>query len=555
MTSRTVISMVGTPHRKGAASRSRLGLIGLAGLLAVSLVATGCGASTTDPSVAGPSTGSGAATSAPTSRPITRASYVAAPCPQPNVPGAPSMDLGPNVSCGHLTVPENRNSTDGKTIRIAVARLTATAQNPRHDPIVFLMGGPGHSALARINEVAAQGLNRDRDVIFIDQRGTGHSEPLLGCAAYDKIQRESVQVGAENPKIVAGRNAALRACHDGYVAAGWDLTSYNTPENAADVADLRVALGIPEWNVYGVSYGTDLGLQLLRDHPEGIRSVVLDGAVPPQLNLLDNFWAAAAAGWRAVFDACTAQPACHQAYPDLEAEFTAAANRLAAHPVTVPVSLPSTGQTVPVVVDGYALANFIVAASSPGSPFYPALPALIHQVASGELSAPAMAVLSTMSGEPTMDGRANSYGLQLGVLCREQWPYTSPAQMLSNARKALPQLSDAVLDRPANDPGVLDCPSWNAGRADPAVHRPAVSSLPVLFVSGTWDGITPPVWAHEATSTLPNSRVLEFPGSGHGTILWTKCANTVVANFYDRPAGGYDASCIAGEKVPTFTTQ
>ena len=130
----------------------------------------------------------------------------------------------------------------------------------------------------------------------------------------------------------ARSSAATRACRDRLAGRGYDLAAYNTVENAADINELRIALGIAEWNVYGVSYGSDLALQLLRDHPEGIRSLVLDSLVPPQVNLIEGFWPNAAEGYRALFDACAAQPACAGAYPTWRASSPALCNGWPSNP-------------------------------------------------------------------------------------------------------------------------------------------------------------------------------------------------------------------------------
>lgn len=242
------------------------------------------------------------------SGPSSAATYTAAACPSPNVPGVPQLDLGPGFSCGTLTVPEDRSRPDGRRIDLAVTRLAATSPTPRPDPL-------------------------------------------------------DVQ--------------ATRSCRDRTAGGGYDLGAYDTTANAADVADLRVALGLDEWNIYGVSYGTHLALTLLRDHPDGIRSVVLDSVVPTQSNIIEGFWPGAAEGYRALFDACAAQPACAAAYPGLQDEFTGTVNRLAASPLTVGLS----GRRV--VLDGYTFTNLVIQQSlAPGN--YAGLPALIHSTATGD---------------------------------------------------------------------------------------------------------------------------------------------------------------------------
>jgi pimeloyl-ACP methyl ester carboxylesterase len=216
--------------------------------------------------------------------PASRISYAGAPCPQPNYPGVPQAELGSSYSCGYLTVPENRDNPNSRTIRIFVARVKAASNTPKPDPIVFLAGGPGSAGTLTAPAVVAAGMNADRDVIFVNQRGTLHSDPHLSCPEMDQFTSQAVQLVFQAPATADLDAAAVAACRKRLSSTGVNFASYTTRENAADIADLREKLGIDQWNVYGVSYGTDLAQQLLRDHPEGIRSVVggLGGARQPE---------------------------------------------------------------------------------------------------------------------------------------------------------------------------------------------------------------------------------------------------------------------------------
>ena len=192
----------------------------------------------------------------------TAPTYKPAPCPNPIVAGAAQFDLGAGFDCGYLMVTENRERPSARTTRIPVARLRAQSPNPKPDPIVFLAGGPGGSGL--LQQSAALGWNADRDVIFISQRGTLKTDPFLSCPEIDEFTARSAHPVMTDPATSAASAAATSGCRNRNAREGWDLSAYNTTENAADVADLRTALGIDEWNVYGLSYGTNLALQLLR---------------------------------------------------------------------------------------------------------------------------------------------------------------------------------------------------------------------------------------------------------------------------------------------------
>jgi pimeloyl-ACP methyl ester carboxylesterase len=477
------------------------------------------------------------------------ATFAPAPCPMPNVSGIPQLDLGPDFSCGYLTVPENRSRAHGPTIRIAVARIKATSPTPEPDPVVWLTGGPGGTAIATANLTVAKGINADREIIFVDQRGTLHAEPALSCPEIDAVQREALGLAIADPATAQKSDAATRTCRERLAGQGIDLAAYDTAQNAADIADLRVALGIEQWNVRGVSYGTDLALQLLREHPQGIRSVVLDSLVPPQLNLVEALWPNAALGYEALFTACAAQVACAAAFPDLREEFTATVRRLDEQPLTVEVPDPAGGPNIRVVLDGYKLASLLnVLALNPGS--LAGAPAMLHAISAGEGTPAARALVETLS-PPGLNG----YGLQFGVVCREEAGFTDREKVRAEARRALPDFPERVLGLLPQVPRLLDdCAIWNVGRASPSVEQPTHSDVPVLLLNGTLDGVTPPDWAHAAATGLTNSEVVLIPGAGHDVIQWSDCGLRVMLDFLQRPAGRSRAACVDQLTVPPFAT-
>jgi pimeloyl-ACP methyl ester carboxylesterase len=466
--------------------------------------------------------------------------------------GVPEADLGPEFTCGFLTVPENRDRPDSRTIRIAVARARAQSPDPRPDPIVYLTGGPGGPALPLGNGLVAMGLNRDRDLIVVDQRGTLHAEPSLTCPDLDAFNDSALEMSRQAPSTAELSLAAVRACRDRLTGAGNDLAAYNTTENAADIADLRVALGIREWNVYGVSYGSDLALQLLRDHPEGIRSIVVDSLVPPQSNLVQQMWPSAAEGLDALFAACAAQLSCASAYPELASEFTATVNRLAGDPAVIDVPGASGEPGRRFVIDGYTMVNLVVSATL-NTRQIPALPRTIHALATGDHATLAAGLLASTVTTPGLVG----YGLTYGVFCREGAAFTDTPTILEAARRALPDLPTDVLSLVPQVPRIIDeCAEWtagsaNSGRADAAVHAPARSDIPALLLAGTLDAVTPPSQADVAAEGFPNARVVRIAGSGHDVLSASPCAQRITVDFLDDPRG-YDAKCAAETRVPAF---
>ena len=477
--------------------------------------------------------------------------YQSAPCPVPNFPGVPAADLGPNYSCGYLTVRENRSVPGGRTIRILVARVKAVAAKPKPDPIVFLAGGPGGAGTLSAPGVVANEMNADRDVIFVNQRGTIHSDPHLSCPEMDAFAARSIGLVYAAASTATEDGAAVAACRHRLAGAGVDLAAYNSRENAADIAELRVALGIAEWNVYGVSYGTDLALQLLRDHPEGIRSVVLDSVVPPNRNLIDDWWEAPASSLAAIAAACTVQSACAAAYPDLAAVYTATVNRLHAMPADNDVK-NAAGATTRVTVDGFKLIPLLLDWSASPTMVVD-IPRMIDNLAHGDGTLAAAAIAAT--DLPAVQRGLLGAGLALGTYCQEMASWTGPERALAQARSAMPELPDAVLRiAPTGSFFFDECGAWGLGRSDPAALAPAISAVPTLILSGTFDASTAPAWVGRVTPWLSNVEVLHFPGVGHGVLPTSACAQSIMTTYLDHPGDAGDRACIARMALPAFRT-
>jgi len=515
--------------------------LNLAAVVVGVLLLSGACSSTTE------TDGSAATTVRGTTGAAPRASFASAPCPV-IYPGVPTVDVKPGSECGYLTVPEDRSKADGRTIRLLTVRMTSGSPNPKPDPVVYLSGGPGGPPFFTR---APKEWALDRDVILLTQRGNMHSDPHLTCVETDSFYAEDVSVGVEIPRAAEMSAAAAQTCRERLTKDGWDLAAYTSAESAADVADLREALALEQYNIFGLSYGTDLALQVLRDHPEGIRSVILDSVLPPQVNMLDVGWTSAASSFNAIFDGCAAQAACAAAFPDVRNEFTTLVNELSARPRTIAVTDPTTGKKTDVVIDGYQLASgLVVAAAQNGG--LAEVPLLIHNLATGDGSLAAAALLASPA-PPNI----TSYGLQFGVICGEWNSRTSEQQITDAGKKALPGFPEAVISFPAQVPFIrTDCEKWNMPAAAPSVSAPTASDVPVLMGSGTFDSATPPAFAAEAAKTLPNAINLTFPGAGHGLAddpASKECFTKVMANFLDQPTG-FDHSCVQTLKIPAFRT-
>jgi pimeloyl-ACP methyl ester carboxylesterase len=485
----------------------------------------------------------------PPSGAISAAAFQTTPCPQPNIAGFPDLDFPPGVRCGYLTVPENRAKPNGRRIRIFVMSAPAVSATPKPDPIVYLSGGPGGAGSFEVASMVKNGLNADRDVIFVDQRGTHDADPFLPCSGWEQFLFDSVSVPFAAESTTVADAATIKECHDQLVPRGFDLAAYNSTENAADIADLRVALGIDTWNVYGVSYGSRLALTLLRDHPQGIRSVVLDSVSPPKNNIVEQWWSAPVSSFKAIFAACAAQPACAAAYPNLEADFTATVNRLDATPA-VTQAKDAAGSLVTVTIDGFALAYTVIMLSERADAS--GVPKMITDMARGDPSTVAAAYLA-MRGAPEFVGLGGD-ALALTVFCQESANLTTEAATLAHAKAVLPDFPDRVLRvQPKQGRLFTECPIWNVGKAAPSVIAPTVSDVPVLIIEGTFDAATAPEWVDLITPDLANAQVVLFPFTGHAVLPKSKCAISIVSAFLDNPTKPVDQTCAA-QTTLTFTT-
>ena len=285
-------------------------------------------------------------------------------CPFSNQPGTPLWA----AECGYLTVPADYNDPAAGTYEIAVAVFPATGERTSDLPVVYLEGGPGGDALEGL-EVSGgailEPLSESRDVIVFDQRGVGFSRPSFACPETRELTRELISqalpLAEENERWLD----ALRTCRDRLIEDGIDLSLVNSAANAADVDRLRIALGHEQWDVYGVSYGTRLAQNVMRDFPDGVRRVVLDSAYPLELDLHASVATSSERAFRLLLDSCAADSACNEHFPDLETTLIETFDDLTASPAPGTASFSLDGEVVDTLMTGERLAWLIFEAFLP----------------------------------------------------------------------------------------------------------------------------------------------------------------------------------------------
>lgn len=458
--------------------------------------------------------------------------FETAPCPKMQEP----IEALKHARCGFLLVPENRSISNSRTIRLQVAILRSRSKPALPDPIVFMAGGPGEAALHDTPFLDHAGINHNRDVIVVEQRGTLYDDPDLNCPELDRYYGRQVSLVYDAPSTGRAQASAAAACRRRLASKGIDLSAYNTTENEQDFVDLRHALGIRQWNVYGYSYGTDLALSLMRDHPDGIRTAIIDSAVPPDIVGLPWTWSSMREGMTTIFGDCQAQPKCARKYPNLLQTFTRLVVRLEAHPLIRSIVPAQGGPAVKVVLDGGTLVNMIVANQPKPGDMPAALTALAHGDARAFLQA--RAASAHVAAVPEQ-----AQGMTQSIVCREWAPYGSPADILRAGKREFPAFPDSVLINAVQMPFEHElCKAWNVP-AGPASQRVQVrSTIPTLVVSGTIDGKTGARYGRYAASLLPNSTYVRINGIGHWVIVQSPCAQHIFQSFLSSPRSP-DTSC------------
>jgi pimeloyl-ACP methyl ester carboxylesterase len=458
----------------------------------------------------------------------------------------PMTPAGYDVECGWLTVPEDHTQPRGATIRIAFARYFASDDATQPDPVVLLNGGPGYGAIDAINPANAVTMTPDRDFIVVDQRGIGLSQPTLVCPEVPEDVRQRLKVGTFRfGALEFMPDEGVRACHERLMADGVNLQAYNTTNNAHDLDLLREALGYEQWNISGVSYGTLLGLVLMREHGEHIRSAVLDAVIPPSINpSINQPWLTYSMLER-FLTACAENELCQRAYPDLPQSLYNVLVRLASNPIQIGMKLD--GETIIMPFDDRSLMDYIFNQLYSDATFRD-LPATIDLLDGDDarlLTRTVPAIINSILYDNI------AHGTYLSVICQEQ---ALPADYERDIMALHPAVRNAMLDDVGVYVAPLDsaCVIWDLLPVDEAFREPVVSEIPTLLLSGALDPVTPPDFAIDTAQYLANSTTVVFPGRGH-SVSRTDCAPQLITAFLNEPTAPLDLTCLAEAQPPFFS--
>jgi len=433
--------------------------------------------------------------------------------------------------CGVLTVPENRDLPGGVSIDLRVAVVPALNRRAAGAPLFILAGGPGQGATALYASLAAAfaRVNRNHDLVLVDQRGTGQSAPL-SCDYADDWE-------APDDPMPALRQATATCLHK-----YGDRVRFYTSRNAvADLDAVRRVLGYPAIDLYAVSYGTRVAQLYMRRFPKAVHAAILDGVTFPEQAIGPQTPLDGQRALDLIVDRCQASPDCRKAYPDLQQDLDGLRRQFGPQKSLITLDDPNSGMPLKIEFNRSVLnasLRFLSYSSTQAS----LLPALIHQAARGELRP--LAAETVMTARQVGDQLAS--GMQNTVICSEDVPYFSvspeDAKALSETYQGTDQL-DALREI---------CKLWPRGPVDADLHSPLHSDIPTLLLSGEADPVTPPADAERAGQGLARHRHLILSGEGHGQVA-TGCVPRLMAEFLDSATpAGLDASCLKRHSPAPF---
>jgi pimeloyl-ACP methyl ester carboxylesterase len=440
----------------------------------------------------------------------------------------PHLNSGATTAawCTAFDVAEDPARPQGRHIALHVAVIRSDAAKPDADVVVMLAGGPGEAATKDFADTAPySGILKHHNVLLLDQRGTGGSNPL-SCEETAKTQRAQAPGTAMFDPDAIGKTVASCLAE---VRQKADPRYYTTTIAVDDLEKVRLSLGSPRFDLIGVSYGTRVAQQYLMRHPDAVRSVVLDSPAPNQQMLGEEFAANLESALKRDFADCIAAPACKQAYGDPLRTLYKLRDALRADPHQVTFRDPRSFQPVSRMLTPYSLASVVrIFAYEPETAAV--LPLSINAAANGDV-APLLGQERLLDAD--LAGDLNS-GMSMSVICSED------ADQLQDR----PQDADTILGNRLIDSLKAQCAVWPHGAMPSDFHAPLRSDRPVLILSGSRDPVTPPKYGDEIMQGLSDARHLVLKGQGHA-VLVRGCMPKLVERFIDHPdPKKLDARCL-----------
>ena len=446
---------------------------------------------------------------------------------------------------GYLEVLENRNLLNGRTIQIPVYIFKSRNANPKRDPIIYTVGGPGSTTMPSAQYMKYYQYLDDRDFILVEQRGNFYAKPHLDCPEWSNAIYQSNLPNTEIANLDSLFEEAARACKERLEQNGIDLEGYNTLEIAADINELAEALGIDEYNLLTISYSTKIAQVLLRDYPEKIRSVVMDSPLPLEVNYDEESVENLLSAIFKLLSDCENQIPCNKAFPQIKNRFQHYLIEKTKSPLEVVIENPNTGNPETFRLTGQDLVTVFTSASTGD---IRDVPFEINKLLNGDLSS-VKEQLSYLFEEPK--GGAG-IGMRLSVWCSEELPFADQS-IVEREKSTHPEvkgLSPVVFD-------TTICNIWGVSSLSIEENKPIKSDIPVLLISGEYDNETPSKWAEQMNENLSNSYHLVFKGWKHTpTTNWgNQCAMKAANDFFNNLHQIPNPACFHEIETPIFKTE
>jgi len=445
--------------------------------------------------------------------------------------------LALSAECGSFKVAEDPEKPDGRQIELFVARVPAISLNKAPDPLFLIAGGPGTSAVDLYTSSATpfDRVRRDRDIILLDQRGTGRSHRLDCNYETENIfeKFDEVEVGPAN-----------RKCRD-ELSKTADLRQYTTSIAVRDLDAVRVALGYDRINLYGGSYGTRVAQHYARRYPKATRTLILDGVINPEQVLGPAIAIDAERALNRILKRCSDDASCSKAFTDPNADYHALRDALTAKPVRAVVAEAATGRPINFDFTPRHL-SAVLRFASYNDDQAALLPLSLH-LAVHEQNYTPLANQFRVFAQSLEE--AFAYGMHNSVACSEDTPLIDPAKL---DRAALNATHMGALQV---EQLIEACADWPKGVVDADLHAPFKSAAAVLLLSGADDPVTPPEYAALAQRAFADSKHVIVAGHGHGQ-LGAPCVDRVIASFIKAgTAKNLDSKCTENlPPMPFFTT-
>jgi len=443
--------------------------------------------------------------------------------------GAQEVD----AQCSTLRRLENPGDPSSKVLALAVVKFPSHSLNPKKDPFTVIQGGPGGSSidLAVLYLPALEYIRKTRDVLVIDQRGTGRSNKLNCDAPEDNQTQFDIElVKQESQKCLAQLSKTS------------DLRFYSTSIAVDDLEALRIAAGHPQLNLFGVSYGTRVAQHYLRKYPSSARSVILDGVVPIGLNLAGS---EIARRWADSFDnlnqRCANNKACFSQHGNLKSTYRALQKRFTEEAITVKVPHPRTGIDTEYTFNEFSLFSALRLMTY-STEQLSLIPLLLSEAKQGNYT---LAATQIMSIEESF-GENISVGMHNSVVCAEDAPFVN--------NEDIKLAEDTLVGRVMSDAIIASCSVWPKGTIDTDFLEPFSSDVPVLILSGETDPITPPQNGDLTAQMLGNTKHIIVPAHGHG-VLARGCMPKLASLFVENANFDLvDETCAKRERaMPIFS--